>query len=134
MPGTDTNHGLAGSDDRGGASESRTLQYVYAPSANRSLVPQHEHQLERLIGRLPTGLQTGVRWLRKPSSRWVRIPAGLLLIVGGVLSILPLLGLCMLPLGLMLVAEDVPRLRTWRDRMLNWLERRRPCWLRDRLP
>jgi hypothetical protein len=134
MPDTDAHHGLAGSDDRGCASESGTLPYVYAPSANRSVVPQHEEQLERLIGRLPTRLQTSVRWLRRPSSRWVRIPAGLLLIVGGILSVLPLLGLWMLPLGLMLLAEDVPLLRSWRDRMLNWIERRRPYGLRDRMP
>jgi hypothetical protein len=126
MSDPDTNPGLAGSDDRGCARKSRTLPHVYASAASRSVMPQHEHQLERLIGRLPTGLQTSVRWLRRPSSRWVRIPAGLLLIVGGVLSVLPLLGLWMLPLGLMLLAEDVPRLRSWRDRMLNWIERRRP--------
>jgi hypothetical protein len=97
-------------------------------------VPPHEYQLERLIGRLPIRLQTLVRWLRRPSSRWVRIPAGLLLIVGGVLSVLPLLGLWMLPIGLILLAEDVPLLRTWRDRMLNWIEQRRPYGLRDRIP
>jgi len=134
MPDPDTNHRLAESDDRGCASESRTPQYVHVPSTSRSVMPPHEHQLERLIGRLPTGLQTIVRWLRRPSSRWVRIPAGLLLIVGGVLSVLPLLGLWMLPIGLMLLAEDVPLLRRWRDRMLNWIEQRRPYGLRDRIP
>jgi hypothetical protein len=39
------------------------------------------------------------------------LPAGILLILGGVFSILPGLGIWMLPLGLLLVALDVPFLR-----------------------
>ena len=126
MPDLDTYHGLAASDGRSRARELQILQSVRALAASRSVAQQHEHRLKRLTDRLPRGLQATVRWLRRPSSRWVRIPAGLLLIAGGVLSILPLLGLWMLPLGWLLLAEDVPLLQTWRDRMLNWIERRRP--------
>jgi hypothetical protein len=80
-----------------------------------------------LIGRLPHP-QSMVRCLRRPWSRWVRISGGILLIGGSVLSILPLFGLWMLPLGLVLLAEDVPLLRRARDRILDWIERRRPHW------
>jgi hypothetical protein len=38
----------------------------------------------------------------------------LLLILGGLLSFLPILGIWMLPLGLLLLAEDLPVLRFWR--------------------
>jgi hypothetical protein len=89
---------------------------------------QHEHRVERLINRLPERLRTTVRWLRRPSSRWVRIPAALLLAGASLLSILPFFGLWMLPLGLMLLAEDLPPLRRARDRLLEWIERRRPDW------
>jgi hypothetical protein len=41
----------------------------------------------------------------------VRIPLALLLIVGGVFSFLPILGLWMLPLGLLVLAVDIPPLR-----------------------
>jgi hypothetical protein len=68
------------------------------------------------------------RWLRKPASRWARIPAGVRLIIGGCLAILPVFGLWMFPLGLMLLADDIPPLRRARDRALDWLERRRPRW------
>jgi hypothetical protein len=34
----------------------------------------------------------------------------------------------MFPLGLMLLADDIPPLRRSRDRALDWLERRRPNW------
>ena len=65
----------------------------------------------RLDQELPESLGRAMRWLRHPHSRWIRLPAGLMLIVGGVLSILPGLGMWMLPLGLLLIALDVPFLR-----------------------
>ena len=86
------------------------------------------HRLERLIERFPPRLRQAVRWLRQPASRWARIPAGLLLSVGGLLWFLPLLGLWMLPLGLLLLAEDVPVLDRVRERILEHLERRYPHW------
>ncbi|MGY3466517.1 hypothetical protein ACVW0I_003388 [Bradyrhizobium sp. LM6.11] len=66
-------------------------------------------RLDKLVRRLPPRMGDTVTYLLKPSSRWVRIPSGALLIVGGVLSFLPVLGVWMLPLGLALLAEDVPR-------------------------
>lgn len=56
--------------------------------------------------------------LRGPMSRlrqdsWfpIRFPLALILIVGGFLSFLPVLGIWMLPLGLLLLAVDLPVLR-----------------------
>jgi hypothetical protein len=86
-------------------------------------------RLAILIDRLPASLATIVRFLRLPSGRWLRIPAGLLLICGGFLSFLPILGIWMLPLGFLLLAEDLPMLRSWRSRILDWIERRHPEWL-----
>ena len=60
---------------------------------------------------VPLWLGTGLRWLRHPASRWLRIPVGVLLMVGGVFAILPGLGIWMLPLGLLLLAADIPFLR-----------------------
>jgi hypothetical protein len=88
----------------------------------------HDRRLRRLLRRLPGRMQAITRWLRKPASRWARIPAGIFLILGGCLAILPVFGLWMLPLGLMLLADDIPPLRRFRDWSLHWLERRRPNW------
>jgi hypothetical protein len=49
--------------------------------------------------------------LRSNRYRRIRIPAAVLLILGGLLSILPIFGIWMLPLGLMLLAIDIPVLR-----------------------
>jgi hypothetical protein len=100
-------------------------------SRNRSddvAMAHREHRVEVLIKRLPYRLQTAVRWLSRPSSRWLRIPTGSLLIAGSLLSILPIFGVWMLPAGLVLLAQDVPPLRRSRDRILDWIERRRPDW------
>jgi hypothetical protein len=88
----------------------------------------HERRLRKLLRRLPERIQGAIRWLRRRDSRWARIPAGILLIVGGCLSILPFFGLWMLPLGLILLAEDIPLLRRARGRALEWVARRRPHW------
>lgn len=73
-------------------------------------------------------MQAITRRLRRPASRSARIPVGIALIIGGCLAILPVFGLWMLPLGFMLLADDMPPLRRFRDRALDWLERRRPNW------
>ncbi|MFB9267046.1 hypothetical protein ACFFWD_28460 [Bradyrhizobium erythrophlei] len=76
--------------------------------------------------KLPARPARFVAWLRKPSSRYVRIPLAILLIFGGIFSFLPVLGLWMLPLGLLLFAQDVPFLQKPTAQLLGWVERK---WL-----
>ena len=90
---------------------------------------ERERRLDLLIRRLPERFQRMVRRLRQPSAKWLRIPAGVLLIIGSVFSILPIFGLWMLPLGIVLLADDVPPLQRGTDRVLEWIERRRPHWM-----
>ncbi len=77
-------------------------------------------QPDRLEDELPKRAAKPVRHLRKPGFAWVRIPAGILLIIGGLLWFLPVLGLWMLPLGLALIALDVPFLRKPMTRLIAW--------------
>jgi len=106
----------------------RTAPMTDSASPEAAEATPSERRLERLIDRLPHSVQRAVRWLRRPAARWLRIPAGVLLAVASLLSILPFFGLWMLPLGLVLLAEDVPPLRRGRDRLLAWAERRWPQW------
>lgn len=75
-----------------------------------------DERVERALSRGPRRLQAAVGWLREPSRRWVRLPAGGLLVMGSFLAILPVFGLWMLPLGLALIGEDVPPLKAWLER------------------
>lgn len=63
------------------------------------------------IGRLVPPLRGPMSTLRRDSWFPVRFPLALLLIAGGVFSFLPVLGVWMLPLGLLLLAVDLPVLR-----------------------
>ncbi|MDB5561062.1 MAG: hypothetical protein JWN11_480 [Hyphomicrobiales bacterium] len=70
-----------------------------------------QRQFDELQSMLPSRLAGIVQWLRRPSAWLVRIPLGILLIVGGIFSFLPILGVWMLPLGLLLLALDLPFLQ-----------------------
>ncbi len=95
---------------------------------------KREERLQRLLTRLPQRIRDAVTWLRRPEAKWVRIPAGILLICGSVLAILPVFGLWMLPLGVVLLSDDVPSLRRLTGRCLAWVERKHPNWMGDPAP
>lgn len=69
--------------------------------------------LERLHESLPHRMAVVVAWVVRPEMIWVRVPLGILLLIGGVFSILPFLGAWMLPLGIMLLAVDFRPIRSW---------------------
>jgi hypothetical protein len=75
-------------------------------------------ELERAA---PGSLARAIRWMRKPRARIVRLPLGIVCIVGSFFWFLPVLGLWFLPLGLMLIAQDVPFLRRPIGRMTLYL-------------
>lgn len=87
-----------------------------------------ERRLKHLIDRLPGRLARLVHRVRRPSAYWVRIPVALFCLFGGVLAILPVFGVWMLPLGIVLLIEDVPFLRRGVYGAVNWLAERRPHW------
>ncbi len=64
------------------------------------------------------------RRLRDHPSRKLRMVAGVSLVIGGILGILPVLGFWMLPLGLLLLSVDVPWVRRGRRRLAVWWGRK----------
>jgi hypothetical protein len=86
--------------------------------------PDLDEQLDRLENLLPAYLSKIIHFLREPRLRWLRTTAGVLLILGGCFWFLPILGLEMIPIGLMLLAIDVPFLRRPVARVIAWGERK----------
>lgn len=51
-----------------------------------------------------------IRW-PQPESRWKRVPLGILCIIASFFWFLPVVGIEFFPIGLLLIAQDVPFLR-----------------------
>ena len=93
-----------------------------------------DEEMDRLQGHMPDWAGRNFDRLRQPEAVWVRVPAGIALTGGGMLGFLPVLGVWMLPLGLALLAEDVPALRSARSKVFDWIERRKPQWFEPSAP
>lgn len=82
------------------------------------------------VAQLVPGLRGPLRIIRARGWWIVRLPLALLFIAGGLLSFLPVLGLWMLPLGLLLLAVDLPLLRAPMSVFLIRARRRIDVWIR----
>jgi hypothetical protein len=102
------------------------LQEQFLSNINTDYKAEIDRHFRWFETKLPAGPARFVSWLRKPSSRLVRFPLAILLLIGGIFSFLPILGLWMLPLGLILIAQDIPPLQKPVAQLLGWLERK---WL-----
>ena len=95
-----------------------------------------DRAFEELEAEAPEGLARMIRRMRAPQARLVRLPLGVLCIIGSFLWFLPVLGLWFLPLGLLLIAQDVRFLRRPVGRMTLYLLDRwtklRKWWKRRR--
>lgn len=89
-----------------------------------------ERQWHRLRRGLPHSIAHPLGWLRERQARRVRIPVGILLIVAGLLGFLPIFGFWMVPLGLLLLAQDIPFLKRPAGRVLVWFNRTWQTWKR----
>lgn len=86
-------------------------------------------RVAHLLTKLPDRGRRAVAWLRVPDRRWLRSGTAVLLILGGFLSVLPVFGLWMLPLGLALMSDDVPWLKVPLEKASRAIER---LWMRLR--
>jgi hypothetical protein len=70
------------------------------------------------------------RRVRVPANVFLRVGLGVLMILGGIFSFLPILGIWMLPLGLLILSIDFPPVRRFRRvatvKVVGYLKRRWP--------
>ena len=81
-----------------------------------------QRAFETVEAEVPHRLARALRWVRSPQARWLRIPLGAILIVLSLFAWLPVIGVEFLPLGLLIIAVDVPVLRKPVARAILWLE------------
>lgn len=97
-----------------------------------------DEALDRLQQDTPDRVCRAIRWLRNPQARWIRLPIGLACIASGFFWYLPVVGVEFIPLGLLLIAIDVPFLRKPVAAFTIWLEDKwealRDWWHRKRQP
>jgi hypothetical protein len=86
--------------------------------------PDFEQEVDRLQRRLPGWMQSVLESVRRPGAVWLRVPAALALTAGGFVGFLPILGFWMVPLGLALLAFDLPFLRRPLARLLAFINRK----------
>jgi len=79
-------------------------------------------------------LRRAFAWGRLKVRFGFRTLLGLLFVIGGIFGFLPVLGFWMIPLGLTLIALDVPPMRRWLQSWLhNGIRTRRRCQGSNRL-
>lgn len=63
-----------------------------------------------------------IRWVQNPKAKNYRIPIGIVLIIAGVFGgALPLLGVWMIPIGLVILAFDIPILKKPVGQLILWV-------------
>lgn len=84
---------------------------VFEPAMINVQNAEFDRYCERIEDHLPNWSSRFFRWLRRPASRGARILVSALLVIGSLFSFLPVLGVWMLPLGLIIIAQDLPFLK-----------------------
>jgi hypothetical protein len=65
------------------------------------------------------------REIPMPASRAGRIVLGVLFVVFGMLGFLPILGFWMIPVGLLILSQDLAIVRRWRRRVSVWFAKKK---------
>ncbi len=96
---------------------------------------RHRRRLDRqfsALARISPLLKRLIVIVHRKIGVLLRVPLAVLLLVGGVLSFLPFLGLWMIPLGLMVLAIDIPVLQPIVSTGMIRMRRRWQLWRRRR--
>ena len=94
-------------------------------------IPDFYEEMNRFQNHVPTWVGHNLNRLRGKRAIWVRVLTGVALIVAWGFLPLPLVGIWMLPVGLALLAHDIPTVRAPIARLLHFangkIEKRKSC-------
>ncbi len=95
---------------------------VAAKQMNKTDAQKLDAIVEKYSDKIPRPLGRFIRWMRNPKLRWLRLIVGTLLVIFGILGFLPILGFWMVPLGLIILAQDCKWLQRPTLNAVMWLE------------
>jgi hypothetical protein len=94
-------------------------------------IPDFHEEMNRFQNYVPTWVGHNLDRLRGKRAMWARLLTGVALIVAWSFLPLPLVGIWMLPVGLALLAHDIPAVRAPIARLLHFtngkIEKRKSC-------
>lgn len=95
-----------------------------AEGVDRTDAQKLEAIVETYADKIPQPLGRLIKWMRKPDLRWLRLVVGIMLVIFGCVGFLPILGFWMVPLGLIILAQDSKWLQGPTLKAITWLERK----------
>jgi hypothetical protein len=87
-------------------------------------IPDFHEEMDRFQNHIPTWVGHNLNRLRGKRAIWVRVLTGVALIVAWCVLPLPIVGIWMLPVGLALLAYDIPMMRRPMARLLYFTNRK----------
>ena len=87
-------------------------------------IPDFHEEMDRFQNHIPTWVARNLNRLRGKRAIWVRVLTGVALIVAWCFLPLPIVGIWMLPVGLALLAYDIPMIRRPMARLLHLTNRK----------
>ena len=104
---------------------------MYAGQTRMTRIPDFHEEMDRFQNHIPAWVGHNLNRLRGTRAIWVRVLTGVALIVAWAFLPLPLVGIWMLPVGLALLAHDIPPVRAPIARLLHFtngkIEKRKSC-------
>jgi hypothetical protein len=87
-------------------------------------IPDFHEEIDRFQNHIPRSIGNNLNRLRGKRAMWVRVLAGVAFIGAWCFLPLPIVGIWMLPVGLALLAHDIPMMRRPIARLLHFTNRK----------
>jgi len=97
---------------------------MHAAYTRMTRIPEFHEEMDRLQNHIPSWVGHSLNRLRGKGALWVRVLTGVALLGAWCFLPLPIVGIWMLPVGLALLAHDIPMMRRPMARLLHFTNRK----------